>query len=108
MSSITCSSTGNGYVYASSRFITQGLDFTIYAIPYEETLEDLIMTDQWDHPIAVSVTEEQTITYDSNWGNVYIFAQFSTNEPTPVDPPKPPLLYRFPWLIAKAAQNWRL
>ena len=109
MSSISCTYTGNGYAYTSVKFITYGLDFTIYAIPYEnETLEDLIMTDQWDNQIAISLTEEQTISYDANWGNIYIFARFSENEPIPDNPPQPPLWYKFPWLIAKVAQQWRM
>ena len=60
-----------------------------------------------DESIAISVAEEQTITYHTEWRNVYVDAYFS-GAPVPPDPPPPSVAKKFPWLIAKAAQNWRM
>ena len=108
MARIYITTYGNGTCYAIPDTVTNLEEFTLYAVPYEgETLEDLKAWTSYDESIAIAVAEEQTITYRTEWRNVYVTAYFSgsVDPPTP-EPPTP--AQKFPWLIAKAAQNWRI
>lgn len=108
MATIFCNSFGNGTCYAEPNRVTNLEEFTLYARPFEgATLEDLRAWTSFDESIAISVTEEQTITYHTEWRNVYVDAYFS-GAPTPPEPEPPSVAKKFPWLIAKAAQNWRM
>lgn len=99
---------GDGTCYTIPTQVTNLESFTIYAYPFEgATLEDLRAWTSFDESIAISVTEEQTITYHTEWRNVYIDAYFS-GAPVPPEPEPPSAAKKFPWLIAKAAQNWRM
>lgn len=108
MARIFCNASGDGVCFAVPDTVTNLEDFTLYATPYEgATLEDLRAWTSYDESIAISVAEEQTITYHTEWRNVYIDAYFS-GAPVPPDPQPPSVAKKFPWLIAKAAQNWRM
>lgn len=104
MARIFVNVSGDGTCYAAPTEVTNLETFTIYAHPFEgATLEDLRAWTSNDESIAISVTEEQTLTYHTEWRNVYIDAYFS-GAPVPPDPEPPFHLW---WLIAKAAKRWR-
>ena len=98
---------GDGTCYAIPTTVTNLETFTIYAYPFEgASLEDLRAWTSYDESIAISVVEEQTLTYRTEWRNVYIDAYFS-GAPVPPEPEPPKIFKKFPWLLAKVAQNWR-
>lgn len=98
---------GDGTCYAIPSTVTNLEYFTLYATPFSgATLENLYMWTSYDEPIAISVTEEQQIQYRTEWRNVYVTAYFS-GAVDPPDPEPPSFILRFPWLIARAARNWR-
>lgn len=108
MARIFCNAHGDGVCYAIPDTVTNLETFTIYAYPYEgATLEDLKAWTSYDESIAIAMTTEQTITYHTEWRNVYVDAYFS-GAPVPPEPEPPSVVTKFPWLIAKAAQNWRM
>ena len=108
MGRIFCSAYGDGSCVAIPDNVTNLEDFTIYATPFlGATLEDLRVWTSYDESIAVSVVEMQTLTYRTEWRNVYVDAYFS-GAPVPPDPPPPSFARKFPWLLAKAAQRWRI
>jgi len=99
---------GNGNCYAAPSTVTNLEEFTLYAQPFEgETLDNLLMWNSYEEPIAISVVEEQTITYRTEWKNVYVTAYFS-GAVDPPEPEPPSFLTKFPWLLAKAAKRWRI
>lgn len=110
MARIFCNAHGEGTCYAIPDTVTNLETFTLYATPFEgATLEDLRAWTSYDESIAISVAEEQTITYHTEWRNVYVDAYFS-GSPTPPgpDPPGPTPSRKYPWLLAKAAREWRI
>lgn len=100
---------GDGSAYVVPDYsLSEGEEFTIYSTPFEgASLEDVRLWTSYDESIAVVTSEEITVTYRSAWRNVYADIYFS-GAPVPPDPEPPSVLTKFPWLIAKAAQNWRL
>ena len=53
------------------------------------TLDDIIATDSWDNPIALSVVQQQTFVFRREWNNMYIEVRFSGQTPpgpTPLSP----------------------
>lgn len=77
---------GNGHAWVSDDTPFNGEHITLYARPYEgEQLLDITAYDSYDHSIAMSVSDEQTFTYDSSWNNMYINVYFSE-----LEPPTPP------------------
>lgn len=108
MARIYCNAHGDGVCYAIPDTVTNLETFTIYAYPFEgATLEDLRAWTSYDESIAISVTEEQTLTYHTEWRNVYVDAYF-TGAPVPPEPEPPKFWEKFPWLLAKAAREWRI
>lgn len=108
MAKIFVSVYGDGTCYTIPTEVTNLETFTIYAYPFEgATLEDLRAWTSYDESIAISVVEEQTLTYRTEWRNVYIDAYFS-GAPTPPTPEPPKFWDKFPWLLAKAAKEWRI
>lgn len=106
MAIITCTViSGNGACYTIPSIVNNtGETFTIYATPIApDTLVDLYMIESHGYYVAISVTEVQTISYDSSWGDLEIYAEFSGSPPPP-PPPQPNIPI---WLICKAAQKWR-
>lgn len=108
MARIYCNAHGDGACYAIPDTVTNLETFTIYAQPFEgSTLEDLRAWTSYDESIAIEVTEEQTLTYHTEWRNVYVDAYF-TGAPVPPEPEPPKFWEKFPWLLAKAAREWRI
>lgn len=98
---------GDGTCYAIPNTVTNLETFTLYAIPFEgATLEDLRAWTSFDESIAISVTQEQQITYRTEWRNVYIDAYFSGGV-TPVDPEPPTVFDKYLWLLFKMKKNRR-
>lgn len=80
---------GSGYAYSDNYAPTQGEQFTIYCVPDAgaELLDARFFT-SYDEPIAVTVSDEMTLTYSSAWGNVYVDIYFSgSTPPTPAGVP---------------------
>ena len=88
MSYIWVSHTGNGIAYVDNASPLDGDNVTLYATPDSgETLQDIYALDSGGHYIAMSVTQVQTFTYHSSWGDVSIYVEFSgTTPPTPTLP----------------------
>lgn len=87
--------------------LVDGEEFTVYCTPFDgATLDDVRVWTSYDEPIAITVGEEITLTYRSSWRSVYFQIYFSGSEPPEPEPPS--FVSKFPWLIAKAAQNWRM
>lgn len=108
MARIYTNSFGAGTCYTIPTEVTNLEDFTIVAIAYEGAeLLDLRAWTSYDEPIAIAVTESQVITYRTEWRNVYIDAYFTGSDPPP-EPEPPKFWEKFPWLLAKAAKNWRM
>ena len=108
MANVLLNVSGNGYAYTDAvPPLVNGEVFNIYSIPYAgETLDDIRVWDSHDNSIAITVGPTVTLTYSSAWGNVYVDIYFSG---APIPPPEPPKFARkFPWLLAKAAQRWRI
>ena len=87
--------------------LVNGEEIIIYCTPFAgATLDDVRVWDSYDHSIAITVSTEIHLIYDSSWNNVYVDVYFSG---APIPPPEPPSPGRkYPWLIAKAAQKWRM
>lgn len=107
MARIFVNTFGSGSCYTIPTSVTNLETFTIYAYPFDGSeLLDLRAWTSYDEPIAIDVVEEQTLTYRTEWRNVYIDAYFSGSEPPEPEPPK--FWEKFPWLLAKAAKRWRI
>lgn len=100
---------GDGSAYVVPTYnLSDGEEFTIYSTPFEgATLEDIQLWTSYDEPIAASVTEELTMEYRSAWRNVYAEIYFS-GAPIPPEPEPPKFWEKYPWLLAKAAKEWRI
>ena len=87
--------TGNGVAYVDDYDPVNGQAITLICRPGEDyTLDNIIAEDANGHSIAVSVTQQQTIIYQSSWGALFINAIFS-GSPTPPTP-------QFPkWILFK-------
>lgn len=83
---IYVNSSGNGTAYVSNPNPADGETVTLYAIPSSgATLLDLIAVDDGGYSIAISVQEQQQITYRAYWINMYVTATFSGSpSPSPV------------------------
>ena len=72
------------------------------------TLEDIKLWTSYDESIATEVAEEITVIYRSAYRNIYAEIYFSGSPEPPGPGPTPtPIFKKFPWLLAKVAQNWR-
>lgn len=100
---------GDGTAYTDAvPPLVDGEEFTIYSTPYAgATLEDIRIWNSFDEAIAITVGEEVTLAYRSAWRNVYVDIYFS-GAPVPPEPEPPKFFKKFPWLLAKAAQEWRM
>jgi hypothetical protein len=100
---------GDGTAYTDAvPPLVNGEDFTIYSTPDAgATLEDIRVWTSFDEAIAITVSEEVTLTYRSEWRNVYVDVYFS-GAPIPPEPEPPKIFKKFPWLLAKAANEWRM
>ena len=108
MAKIYCDAHGEGTCYAIPSTVTNLEDFTLYAEPFEGSeLLDLKAWTSYDESIAIEVTEEQTLTYHTEWRNVYVEAWFTGSDPGP-EPEPPKFLEKYPWLLAKVAKEWRI
>ena len=98
---------GNGYAYTDAvPPLVNGEQFTIYSVPYDgATLDDVRVWTSYDESIAVLVSTEITLTYNSAWNNVYVDVYFSG---APIPPPEPPkFVDKYPWLLFKK-DFWRM
>ena len=100
---------GDGTAYTDAvPPLVDGEEFTIYSTPYAgATLEDIRVWTSFDEAIAITVSEEVTLTYRSAWRNVYVDIYFS-GAPVPPEPEPPKIFKKFPWLLAKVANEWRM
>lgn len=93
---------GNGTAYVDNEAPTQGEEFTIHCIPFDDAeLLDVKLWTSDDQSIAITVGPDITLTYQSIYGNVYADIYFTGSEPQP-EP-----LFRFPWIL-KRQELWRL
>lgn len=100
---------GDGTAYTDAvPPLVNGEEFTIFSTPDPgATLEDIRVWTSFDEAIAITVSEEVTLTYRSEWRNVYVDVYFS-GAPIPPEPEPPKFFQKFPWLLAKAANEWRM
>lgn len=99
---------GDGTAYTNAvPPLVDGEEIILYCTPYSgATLQDVRVWNSYDESIAISVSTEIHLTYQAAWNNLYVDVYFSG---APIPPPEPPSPGRkFPWLIAKAAQEWRM
>ena len=108
MAQVFLNVSGNGIAYTDAvPPLVDGETFTIYCIPYEgATLEDVRVWTSYDEAIAITVSEEITLTYNSAWRNVYVEVYFS-GAPEPPEPDHPSVVVKFPWLF-KQKEFWRM
>lgn len=108
MGRVYVSTHGDGYAYVIPSYeLSDGEEFTIYSVPYEgSSFEDIRLWTSYDESIAITPSEEVTVEYRSAWRNVYADVYFS-GAPVPPEPEPPNIFTKFPWLIAKIAQDWR-
>ena len=106
MSSVMVNVTGNGTAYVDNPSPNIGDTVTLYAYPNSpDTLDDITAMDEWGYSIALATTNVQSFTYQAAYGDiVYISVVFSGVTP----PPPPPFAQKYIWLLAKAAQRWRM
>ena len=99
---------GNGTAYTNVvPPLVNGEEIIIYSTPDPgETLDDVRVWTSYDQAVAITVSTEIHLTYQSIWRSLYVEVYFSGAPIPPPDPP--PASKKFPWLIAKAAQKWRL
>lgn len=100
---------GDGTAYTDAvPPLVDGEQFTIYSTPFEgASLEDIRLWTSYDEAIAVDPSEELTVTYRRAYGNIYADIYFS-GTPVPPEPEPPKFWEKFPWLLAKAAKEWRI
>lgn len=86
--------------------LVDGEEIIIYCNPYPgATLDDVRVWTSYDESVAISVSTEIHLTYRRIWNNLYVDVYFSGAPIPPPEPPKP--IKKWPWLFAKAAQQWR-
>lgn len=86
MSNIYVSVSGNGYAYVDNSSPSGGETITLYAVADAgETLDDITARDYQGYAIALATVPQQTFTYNSAWGDMYISVVFS-GSPTPPTP----------------------
>ena len=102
MSKITLVVSGNGTAWVDDVDPEPNQVFTLYAYANPpDDLYDIRAQDENGYWIAMQVTPVAQYQYNAAWGNITIYVDF-----TGTTPPQPPqLMY---WLLAKAAQNWRM
>ena len=101
---------GDGTAYTDAvPPLVDGESFKIYSTPYPgATLDDIKLWDSYDQSIAITPSEELTVIYRSVYKNIYADIYFSGSPEPPGPGPTPtPIFKKFPWLLAKVAQNWR-
>ena len=86
--------------------LVDGEEIIIYCTPNPgATLDDVRIWTSYDEAIAILVSQEIHLTYQAAWRSLYVEVYFSG---APIPPPEPPsFASMFPWLLAKAARNWR-
>lgn len=78
MSNVYIESYGNGSCYVDNYNPENGDIITIYAIPdTDNELLDMYCESEYGYSIAISIAQEQRLTYDSTWGDITIYATFS-------------------------------
>lgn len=81
---------GPGIAYVDDSLPEPGQTVTLTCIPDPNcTLDDIIATDSWDNPIALSVVQQQSFVFRREWNNMYIEVRFSGQTPpgpTPLSP----------------------
>ena len=102
MSKIFITITGNGNAWVDDDNPEPYQVVTLYAMANDpDTLTNIIATDSYDYPIAMSVAPTQQFQFNPSWNKMYIEVTF-----TGATPPQPPSnLY---WLLFKAANKWRM
>ena len=86
--------------------LVNGEEIIIYCIPNPgATLDDVRVWTSHDESVAITVSTEIHLTYNSAWNNLYVDVYFSGAPIPPPEPPKP--IRKFPWLFAKVSQKWR-
>ena len=100
---------GDGTAYTDAvPPLVEGETFHIYSTPFPDaTLEDIRVWTSFDEAIAITVGQEVELAYRSAWRNVYVDVYFS-GAPIPPEPEPPKFFTKFPWLLAKAANEWRM
>ena len=101
---------GDGTAYTDAvPPLVDGESFKIYSTPYAgATLDDIRLWTSYDESIATEVAEEITVIYRSAYKNIYVEIYFSgAPEPPGPGPTPTPIFKKFPWLLAKVAQDWR-
>ena len=70
---------GDGTLWVDNPNPMPGEDFTIYAQPDNHCqLVDLYMVESHGWSVAITVTEVQTMPYNSDWGDCTIYAEFTS------------------------------
>ena len=108
MAGVYLNVSGDGTAYTNAvPPLVDGEEIIIYCTPYAgATLQDVRVWTSYDESVAISVSTEIHLTYQSIWNSLYVDVYFSG---APIPPPEPPSPARkYPWLIAKAAQEWRM
>lgn len=109
MAQVYISVYGDGTAYTDAvPPLVDGESFKIFSTPFEgATLEDIKLWTSYDESIATEVAEEITVIYRSAYRNIYAEIYFS-GAPVPPEPEPPTPSKKYPWLIAKAAKEWRM
>ena len=86
--------------------LVNGEEIIIYCTPFAgATLDDVRVWTSYDESVAISVSEEIHIIYQSAWRNLYVDVYFSG---APIPPPEPPkFVDKYPWLLFKK-DFWRM
>lgn len=86
--------------------LVDGEEIIIYCTPFAgATLDDVRVWTSYDESIAISVSEEIHIIYQSAWRSLYVEVYFSG---APIPPPEPPkFVDKYPWLLFKK-DFWRM
>ena len=108
MANVFLNVSGDGTAYTNVvPPLVDGEEIIIYCNPNPgATLDDVRVWTSYDYSVAISVSTEIHLIYQSIWRSLYVDVYFSG---APIPPPEPPKASeKFPWLIAKAAQKWRL
>ena len=98
---------GDGTAYTNAvPPLVNGEEIIIYSTPNAgATLDDVRIWTSFDEMVAITVSTEIHLTYNSEWRNLYVDIYFSG---APIPPPEPPsTAIKYPWLIAYVAQKWR-
>lgn len=101
---------GDGSAYTDAvPPLVDGESFKIYSTPnIGATLDDIRLWTSYDESIATEIAEKITVIYRSAYKNIYADIYFSGSPEPPGPGPSPtPILKKFPWLLAKVAQDWR-